>query len=224
MKEYSHFLKTIFIPQKTPSSSSPTSSAFPMLSNQPLPQATFILSVEPLAASVVYFLVGCFHWPDSTAFDRALTVGSQIVTILGSLGAVTPFYTGLVAELFKSGIIALTKPGLHESHADLLSFLRDIYSKYHKLSSVCQELLMSLPNISVDIVKQFDATFEKTLDEKKQKGLIKTLLQDIIGVQIGKDIFKKAMPVQPLEVLQKMGVNDPQFEDYNLPSLKDFWD
>ncbi|KAL8619551.1 hypothetical protein ACOMHN_019607 [Nucella lapillus] len=152
------------------------------------------LKNEVLIPSILLCVLNGLTWSDSTTCSKCAglcwILVKQLLTdqIMTNEGAV---------HVLRSVLTGLRKHGHHDAiQANLVTLALTIYEEMHNQFSGLQELLVTVPDCSLEDVQNFEKIFlqnntpQKAPSEKKKKDGFKKLIGGIIGKDLGQ-MFKR---------------------------------
>ena len=85
--------------------------------------------------------------------------------------------------MFYTSLVNLTKPYLAELYEHIINLIHVILVKADPgLTETLNRILLTLPNMSTALLTEFYQNLTRETDEKKQRNIVKMLLQNYIGV------------------------------------------
>ncbi|XP_021379972.1 exportin-5-like [Mizuhopecten yessoensis] len=171
-------------------------------SNQQQPKETCLSELgllcmknEEVYPSIVMYVFNSLSWNDSTMVLRATTVCWLAIKQLLTDSKLVP---EAVNVFFCAVLFGLQAHGQHEAaQNDLLLLGAQMYDLLRPHFPNLANILLQVPNCSVEAVKAFDEKIlqsspQKQIPDKKKKDLFKKLVADIIGKSVGQQFKREA--------------------------------
>jgi len=136
----------------------------------------FLLAVEEIAIGIMYITTGMLHWPDSVSFRKGLLLATSLVPLVIKIG--NPKFYSLLGEMLTGALQLLSAQHLQDYRAELIGLIREIYVLLAPFSNIAQQIFLSIPKFTPTIIQNLNQQLSEVNDEKKQKTIFKTLLQD----------------------------------------------
>lgn len=152
---------------------------------------------EPILNSLVSFL----SWKDTMSVKRIVSVCFRIITLVHTNETFHPF---LVDALLVSAIKNLNDSYFLECQTEMIALISFLYQHVRPLSQGVMQVMIRLPNMTVEKVQTFEQAFFKEKTDKKQKALMRNFLHEVTGKNVG-SWFKNKVSI--LNLPEKLFIN-----------------